>query len=142
MKLEIPEGANIQIIIGRAPHLALTDQRADALVRMRGRGIIGGTLKFAGIFVLVFGAFWVGEQRVQTASADTGFAAPLPVNQAFPTQAPGPGQAVAQTPATGAGQVPPGFQAQLKQPPSIQPPPGQNDGSGSANGNPFGLQPN
>ncbi len=142
MNLEIPEGANIQIIIGRAPPLALSDQRGDTPVRTRSRGLLGTTLKFAGIAVVIFGAFWAGEQRVQPADADVGFAAPPPVNQAFTGQAPGPSRADAQTPATGAGQVPPGFQAQLQQPPSIQPPPGQNAGSGSGNSNPFGLQSN
>ena len=127
MNLEIPEGANIQIIIGRAPPFALTDQRAETPVRTRDRHIIGTTLKFAGITLLVFSAFWVGEQRAQPA-------------QAFPNQAPVPGQAEAQTP--GAGQVPPDFQAQLQQPPSIQPAPGQNTGSGGGNSNPFGLQQN
>ena len=127
MNLEIPEGANIQIIIGRAPPLALTDQRAETPVRTRDRHVIGTTLKFAGIALLVFSAFWVGEQRVQP-------------EQAFPNQVPVPGQAAAQTP--GAGQVPPDFQAQLQQPPSIQPAPGQNTGSGGGNSNPFGLQQN
>ena len=125
MNLEIPEGANVQIIIGRAPPLALTGERFEAPVRTGGRGVIGMTLKYAGIAMLVFGAFWVGEQRVQP-------------EQPFPSQAPVPGQAAAQTPR--AGQVPPDFQAQLQQPPSIQPAPGQNTGSGSIN--PFGLQSN
>jgi hypothetical protein len=129
MNFEIPEGANIQIIIGRVPPLALTDQRTEAPVRTRDRSVIGTTLKFAGIAMLVFSAFWVGEQRVQPA-------------QAFPNQAPAPSQAEAQTPGAGAGQVPPDFQAQLQQPPSIQPAPGQNTGSGGGNNNPFGLQQN
>ena len=127
MNLEIPEGANIQIMIWRAPPLALTDQRAEAPVRTRDRGVIGTTLTFAGIAMLVFSAFWVGEQRIQP-------------EQAFQNQAPVPGQAAAQTP--GAGQVPPDFQAQLQHPPSIQPAPGQNTGSGGGNSNPFGLQQN
>jgi hypothetical protein len=135
MNLEIPEGANVQIIIGPALPLALTDQREEAPARMRGRGGIGTTLKFAGIAVLIFGAFWVGEQRVRPAIAEAGFAAPQPVSQG-----PGPSQADAQAPTAPAGQVPAEFQAQLQQQPSIQPPPGQNAGSG--NSNPFGLQPN
>jgi hypothetical protein len=134
MNFEIPEGANVHIFIGRAPTLALTDQRAEPPVRSRGRGIIGTTLKFTSIAVLVIGAFWVGEQRVQAAGADTGFAAPPPVNQAFPSQA----AAEPPSPAT-PDQVPPDFQAQLQQAPNIQPPPGQNSGSANGNQNAFGL---
>jgi hypothetical protein len=140
MNFEIPEGANVHIIIGRAPPLALTDQRVEPPLRPRGRGIIGPALKFASIAVLVIGAFWVGEQRVQAAGADTGFAAPPPVNQAFPSAAPPPSQAAAEPPSpTTPDQVPPDFQAQLQQPPNIQPPPGQNSGSANGNQNAFGL---
>lgn len=140
MNFEIPEGANVQIFIGRAPQLALTDQRQDPGSRPRGRGIIGGTLKFTGLAFLVIGAFWVGEQRVQPAGADTGFAAPPPVNQAFPSEAPPPSQAAAEPPSPATpNQVPPDFQAQLQQPPNIQPPPGQNPSAGNGNQNAFGL---
>lgn len=140
MNLEIPDGANVHIFIGRASPLALTDQRAEPPPRSRGRGIIGASLKFTSIAMLVIGAFWVGEQRVQTASADTGFATPPPVNQAFPNAAPSPSQAAAQLPSPAApDQVPPNFQTQLQQPPSIQPPPGQNSGAANANPNAFGL---
>jgi hypothetical protein len=140
MNFEIPEGANVQIFIGRAPQLALTDQREDLGSRPRGRGIIGGTLKFTGLAFLVIGAFWVGEQRVQPAGADTGFAAPPPVNQAFPSVVPPPSQAEAQQPSVAPpDQVPPSFQAQLQTPPDIQPPPGQNPAAANGNQNAFGL---
>ena len=140
MNFEIPEGANVHITIGRAPPLALTDQRAEPPLRPRGRGIIGTTLKFTSIAVLVIGAFWVGEQRVQAAGADTGFAAPPPVNQAFPRAAPPPSQAAAAPPSPATpDQIPPDFQAQLQQPPNIQPPPGQNPAAANGNQNAFGL---
>jgi hypothetical protein len=139
MNLEIPEGANVHIFIGKAPTLALTDQRAEVVERSRGRGLLGRTLKVGLVGILVIGGFWIGEQRSQTATADTGFAAPPPVSQAFPSQAGIPNQAAARPPAPNAGQVPPSFQAQLQQPPSIQPPPGQNSGSGNNGANAFGL---
>jgi hypothetical protein len=140
MNFEIPEGANVHIIIGRAPPLVLTDQRAEPPLRPRGRGIIGTTLKFTSIAVLVIGAFWVGEQRVQAAGADTGFAAPSPVNQAFPSVVPPPSQAEAQRPSVAPpDQFPPSFQAQLQTPPDIQPPPGQNPAAANGNQNAFGL---
>ena len=139
MNLEIPEGANVHIFIGKAPPLALTDQRSEFPERPRGHGLLGRTLKVGIVGILVIGGFWVGEQRNQTATADTGFAAPPAVSQAFPTQAGVPSQASAQPPAPDGGQVPPSFQAQLQQPPSIQPPPGQNSGSGNNGENSFGL---
>ena len=139
MNLEIPEGANVHIFIGKAPPLALTDQRADVAERSRGRGLLGRTLRVGLVGILVVGGFWIGEQRGQTATADTGFVAPPPVNQAFPSQTGVPSQAAAQPPAPQAGQVPPSFQAQLQQQPSVQPPPGQNSGSGNSAAAAFGL---
>jgi hypothetical protein len=139
MNLEIPEGANVHIFIGKAPPLALTDQRAEVVERSRGRGLLGRALKVALVGVLVIGGFWIGEQRSQTATADTGFAAPPPVSDAFPSQAGVASQAAGQPPAPDSGQVPSSFQAQLQQPPSVQPPPGQNSGSGNNAANAFGL---
>jgi hypothetical protein len=139
MNLEIPEGANVHIFIGKGPTLALTDQRSEVPERRRGGGLLGRTLKVGLVGVLMIGGFWVGEQRNQTATADTGFVAPPPVSQAFPSLPAVPSQASAQPPAPPAGQVPPSFQAQLQQPPSIQPPPGQTAGSGNNGENAFGL---
>ena len=164
MNLQIPEGANVHIIIGNAPPLALTDQRTELPARSGGRRFAGATFKVALVGLLVIGSFWVGEQRGQAAIDDAGIAAPPPVEQAFPLQAPpgqaqpgqvppgqaGPPQAAAaaapdQAPQGGvppagvpAAGVPPNFAAQLQQPPTIQPAPG----SASGNKNPFGLDTN
>ena len=93
MNLQIPEGANVHIVIGNAPPLALTDQRAELPpARSGGRRFAGATFKVALVGLLVIGSFWVGEQRGQAAIDDAGIAAPPPVEQAFPLQAP-PGQA-------------------------------------------------
>jgi len=146
MNFDIPEGANVHIFIGKSLPLALTDQRAEFPQRSRGRGILGGTLKLAVIGVLVIGGFWIGEQRGQAASDAAGFAAPPPVEQAFPSQAAAAAPPLA-PPSSASGQVPPGqvppsFAAQLQQPPTIQPPPGQNTGTAAGNGpqSAFGLQ--
>ena len=155
MNLQIPEGANVHIIIGNAPPLALTDQRADLPARSPARRFAGATFKVVVVGMLVIGSFWVGEQRGQAAIDDAGIAAPPPVEQAFPLQAPpgqappgqaGPPQAAAAAAAPGqapqggvpAAGVPPNFAAQLQQPPTIQPAPG----SASGNKNPFGLDTN
>ena len=163
MNLQIPEGANVHIIIGNAPPLALTDQRTELPARSGGRRFAGATFKVALVGLLVIGSFWVGEQRGQAAIDDAGIGAPPPVEQAFPLQTPpgqaqpgqvppgqvppgqaGPPQAAAaapgQAPQSGvpAAGVPPNFAAQLQQPPTIQPAPG----SASGNKNPFGLDTN
>ena len=153
MNLQIPEGANVHIIIGNAPPLALTDQRTELPARSGGRRFAGATFKVALVGLLVIGSFWVGEQRGQAADNYAGIAAPPPVEQAFPLQTPPaqvpPGQAKppqaaaaapGQAPQSGvpAAGVPPNFAAQLQQPPTIQPAPG----SASGNKNPFGLDTN
>jgi len=151
MNFDIPEGANVHIFIGNSLPLALTDQRAELPQRSRRGGILGGTLKVAVIGVLVIGGFWVGEQRGQAASDAAGFTAPPPVEQAFPSQAAAappplapPPSVSGQVPPDGVSpdRVPPSFAAQLQQPPTIQPPPGQNTGPAAANGpqSAFGLQ--
>ena len=65
MNLQIPEGANVHIIIGNAPPLALTDQRTELPARSGGRRLAGATFKVALLGLLVIGSFWVGEQRGQ-----------------------------------------------------------------------------
>jgi hypothetical protein len=146
MNFDIPEGANVHIFIGNSLPLALTDQRAELPQRSRRGGILSGMLKVAVIGVLLIGGFWIGEQRGQAASDATGFAAPPPVEQAFPSQAAAAAPPLAPPPSASGqvppGQVPPSFAAQLQQPPTIQPPPGQNTGAPAANGpqSAFGLQ--
>jgi hypothetical protein len=146
MNLDIPEGANVHIFIGKSLPVAVTDLRAELPQRSRRGGILGGTLKVAVIGVLVIGGFWVGEQRGQAASSEAGFTAPPPVEQAFPSQAAAAPTPLAPTPSASGqvppGQVPPSFAAQLQQPPTIQPPPGQNTGAPAGNGpqSAFGLQ--
>jgi hypothetical protein len=146
MNFDIPDGANVHIFIGNSLPLALTDQRAELPRRSRRGGILSGMLKVAVIGVLVIGGFWVGEQRGQAASDAAGFTAPPPVEQAFPSQAAAAPPPLAPPPSVSGqvppGQVPPSFAAQLQQPPTIQPPPGQNTGTAAGNGpqSAFGLQ--
>jgi hypothetical protein len=142
MNFQIPEGANVQIIIGGGAPLALTDQRVqprEETTRKSGRRTLFTIVKVTGAVAVVIGGFWLGEQRGQAAGEDAGFAAPSAVQQAFPV-APAAGEA-----GTPPGQVPqtlpPSFQAQLQQPPSIQPAPGQTPAAPNTAGsqNAFGL---
>jgi hypothetical protein len=138
MNLQLPEGANVQIFIGNSSPPTISDQLEEVTARSRGRGLNGATLKITTVFALVVGGFWAGEQRGQAAVGDTGLSAPPAVQQTFPTQVL-PSQAADTPPQSGPPQIPPAFQAQLNQQPSIQPPPGKiSDPAGGAQ-NPFGL---
>ncbi|HKM62026.1 MAG TPA: hypothetical protein VJY39_06010 [Acidisphaera sp.] len=106
MHLEIPEGAHAQIVIDKAPYLALPDETAGtrrhgAAVRPMIRAALAGAL--------LCGAFVLGKQLG-------------PVRTVLPAAA-----SASQTagPAPASGGVPPEFVQQLQQRPTLAPPPGQ-----------------
>jgi hypothetical protein len=131
--LEIPEGANVQIIVG-TPALALADEnRQECLAQTGGRPILKGLV----VAIALVGTFLVGEhfggraagtqiatvsmpQRSLAAEQHVFPDAPLPNPQSQPTSR----------------GVPPEFQNGLHQPPTVTPPPGAATGT-----NPFGLEP-
>jgi hypothetical protein len=114
MNLEIPDGAQVQVIIGKVPLLALPDgTEAERLKSSPGRPIL-----VAAIAVLLLAGAFTGGRLVGAHGAHTGVAsateavphpAPPPVRQGFPDH----------------GQVPEAFQHELQQQPTVVPPPGQ-----------------
>jgi hypothetical protein len=112
MRLEIPEGANVQILIGQTPALALPDETrsrhpAVGVGGLMVKGVLGG--------VVVVTVATLGLHMMLTG-----------------TQAAAGGE----TPARRADQVPPAFQRQIEQQPTVTPPPGQQP----PGKNPFGLE--
>jgi hypothetical protein len=125
MNLEIPDGAQVQVIIGKAPLLALPDgTEAERPKSSPGRPIL-----MAAIAVLLLAGAFTAGRLVAARGAYTGVASateavpdppPPPVRQAFPEHA------LTGPPAgNDAGQVPEAFQRELQQQPTVVPPPGQ-----------------
>jgi hypothetical protein len=141
MELVIPDGAQVHIMVGQPPLVALpNDPRAVASQPERPSGRI---VKSLVVGVLLIGAFQTGRllpHHAETASA------------AQPTAAAGTVPDV--TGRSAAGEIPPAFRAQIAQPPHVVPPPGATPAAataGAAGGvaapvaapapaNPFGLQ--
>jgi hypothetical protein len=134
MHLEIPEGANVQIIVGSPTPQALADESRQARPAQTGGWPI---LKGLAVAIGLVGTFVVGQHfggraaNTQTAAA---FSMPPPAptreQHAFP-DAPLPDSQRQQA----SGGVPPEFQDQLRQPPTVTPPPGTTSGK-----TPFGLE--
>ncbi|HKM61430.1 MAG TPA: hypothetical protein VJY39_02965 [Acidisphaera sp.] len=103
MQFEIPDGAYIHIVIGKAPPLALTHECGGA---QRQSTVLRPMIRGAVVVVLLCGAFAVGKQFGPVRTAAPAIAAA----QAQPED----GQA--------AGSVPPAFAQQLQQPPVVTPP--------------------
>ena len=104
MQFEIPDGAHVHIVIGKAPPLALTDETGGI---RRHKTVMRPMIKGAVLAVLVCSAFVAGKQfgTVRTIAP-----------------------AVAAAPAASAGRpaaggLPPEFTQQLQQPPIVTPPP-------------------
>ena len=141
MSFEIPEGANVQIIVSNAPVLALPDEtsRADQRAAFRRSG--GAALKLLMALLLVGGGVllgWVaGAHHAEATAAlpSAGLPSPPPVAQAFPVHPPAVAQAAPSPPA----QVPPAFTQQLRQAPTVVPAPGQPP-VGAPHRNAFGLE--
>ena len=124
MQLEIPDGAHVHILIGKAPPLALTDQTGSPRPMTATRSLIRGAL----VAALLCGSFLVGKQfgPVRTVAAEAS------TSQSFAppdSRSAGPGAAPAA--------VPPEFTQQLQRPPTVLPPPGRTPPGKS----PFGLEP-
>src|SRR5208282_3363289 len=136
MHLEIPEGANVQIIVGQRAALALPNE-TDAAPRLTARAARPWTRGIA-VGLLLFGSFTLGQRfggrpdaSALAPAADTG-ARPEPAAVAGPVTADG---LRGRQPAGAAAQVPPAFEQQLRRPPTVVPPPGQEAPGRS----PFGL---
>ncbi|MGH7117630.1 MAG: hypothetical protein ACREFP_01300 [Acetobacteraceae bacterium] len=145
MSFEIPEGANVQIIVGKAPVLALPDetirsheqQTRDCRAGVRRVG--GAALKLLMAMILVGTGLvvgWVagGHHGEATAALPSGgLPPPPPMAQAFPVRPLSPPQAAP------SAQIPPTFTQQLHRPPTVVPPPGQ-PSAGAPHRNAFGLE--
>lgn len=134
MHLEIPEGANVQIIVRSSPPLALADEsRQERPAQTGGRPILKGLV----VAIALVGTFVVGQHfggraaGTQTAAASISRPSPAGEQHAFP-DAPLPNPQRQQA----SGGVPPEFQNELRQAPTVTPPPGAASGK-----NPFGLEP-
>jgi len=136
MHLEIPEGANVQITVGNAAPLALADESQQAgTSRSGGRPVLKGLV----VAIVLVGTFVIGQHfggraaGTQTAAAAASVPRPGPTGEqhAFP-DLPLPNPRRQQV----SGGVPPEFQNELRQPPTVTPPPGSASGK-----NPFGLEP-
>ena len=116
MRLEIPENAQVHIVIGRARPLALPDETGGARRRST---IVRPMIRGAVVAALLCGAFVMGKQfgAVRTIAPAVAAAQPQPDD----------GQA--------AGSMPPAFTQQLQQPPVVTPPPARPAPGKS----PFGL---
>ena len=156
MELVIPDGALVHIAIGNPPLLALPSEApaAPALppAPRRGHPYLKGLLAL----VLLVGAFEAGRRLPPSGEGVAPARAALATRDALPPSAdqallPGRPSSFEPTPpnrAAAPAQVPPSFAEQLRQPPTILPPPGRstsgNPGgpagtTGSAPGNAFGL---
>jgi hypothetical protein len=135
MHLEIPDGANVQIFVGSPASLALTDESRQARpARTGGRPI----LKSLVVAIALVGTFVAGQHFGGRATGGQTVAAvsmprpSLPGEQhTFPNAPltnPRPEQAASGVPAE--------FQNQLRQTPTVSPPPGE-----ASRKNPFGLEP-
>jgi hypothetical protein len=130
VSFEVPEGATVQIVVGKAPTLVLPDETGRPRESARKTGIWRNAVKGLVAVALLAGGFAVGQHSSgANGSAKLGTAqaaaspAPPAVQHAFPdhalaTDPPGP------TPAPTSDQVPRTFTQQLQQPPTVAPPPG------------------
>lgn len=136
MHFEIPEGANVHIIVGNSAPLALVDESRQAgTLRTGGRPVLKGLV----VAIVLVGTFVVGQHfggraaGTQTAAAAASMPRPAPTGEqhAFPDlPLPNPQRQQA------SGGLPTEFQNELRQPPTVTPPPGSASGK-----NPFGLEP-
>ncbi len=143
MSFEVPEGASVQIFIGKPSLLALPDETGRRDDRPQPHRRHRPVVKVLAAAALLGGGFFVGQHtrlsptaNVATASFDTaGVRPPPPVDHAFPDHA-----LAAEPPTTASPQVPPALAQQLQQPPTVVPPPGQSATSGDPGKNAFGLE--
>lgn len=142
MQLDIPDGAQLHIVIGKPPLLALPDETAAPRAAARtGHYLLKGVAALA----LLCGGFEAGRHVADRPGAGGPLQAALAQPRPAPTAATGQ-HAFPERPllrdATGqaAAQVPAAFAAQLRQPPVVIPPPGQPATGGAPGRNAFGLE--
>jgi hypothetical protein len=151
MQFDIPEGAHVQIIIGRPAAAAIggtLPALLDAAAVERPASRSGRPLLKGGLVVMLLAAaFAGGHYYASRSSAPAAFTAgslaqaapalprPAPAGEQHPfPDRPLPRRATSPAPS---GQIPAEFQKQLQQPPTVIPPPGQaatspGPGTGSA----------
>ena len=136
MSFEVPDGASVQIIVGKAAPLALSDDGPSAGADTKSRLLAdhaerSGGGRFTRWWLRGWPAFeWserVGQAWNRAGGGNSGAGSR---STAFPdhplaTDHPSP------APAPMSDQVPPTFTQQLQQPPTVVPPPGQPTGAGA-----------
>lgn len=145
MSFEVPDGASIQIIVGKAPPLAMSDETGRPREPARKTSIWRTSVKGLVAVALLVGGFAIGQHsngangsaKLGTAQAAAS-STPPPVQRAFPDHALATDHP-ALTPAPTSDQVPPTFTQELQQPPTVVPPPGQPPGSAAPAKSAFGL---
>ncbi len=138
MNLELPEGTTVQIFIGRPVPAALAADAAaiSAPAPRRARPLLKG----AGVIVLIGVAFYLGQHSVvRHPGVDVAAAADAtPLLPALPRPLAVPDRPLPHV-AQGDPPMPPEFQRQLQQAPSVVPPPGARL-QPQAGTHPFGLE--
>lgn len=138
MNLEIPDGVNVQIIVGDTPLLALDSQSTRGTVAGRAGRSHGALLKVFSVVALLGSGFLVGALVGGHHSQATAFPtvpavrAPPPVAQSYAVTPPGP--VPSPTP-----KIPPPLAERLGEVPTVMPAPGQPP-SGTPRRNAFGLE--
>ena len=133
MYLEIPEGANVQIIVGTPP-LALADEtRQECPTQTERRPILKGLV----VVIALVATFLVGEHFGDRAAGTQIAAVPMPRRSLAAEQHVFPDAPIPNPQSQQASRgVPPEFQNELRQPPTVTPPLGTPPGK-----NAFGLEP-
>lgn len=159
MQIEIPDGSYVHVSIGRVPMLALPPDGSGQLVSSTLATSPATTARpryglLAGIgLVLLVGGYTYGKTvggrpqllfgtSTQASTTAGTSAAVLPVKHAFPDR-PLPRPTASPSDGLSQTQIPADFAQQLRQQPTVTPPPGQTDtpASGSGSTDAFGLHP-
>jgi hypothetical protein len=166
MQFEIPEGADVHIIIGKPTSWAFSPRTCavgKACAKLdpgvggefpalpgeatgaRQAPRYGHLLLKGGLgLMLLTGSFAIGQHFGSSPHAPdlarTAAALPRPAPPAEQHTFLDHAQPREAPPPQIAGQVPADFQKQLQQPPTVTPPPGQTDAPGTPGKNPFGLE--
>jgi hypothetical protein len=155
MQFEIPEDAHIHIVIGKPASWAFSPRTCSggggALLALPGEASVarpaprfGRLLLKGGLGVMLLaGSFAVGQHfgssprvpELARSAVALPRAAPTAEQPAVPDH-----PQLRETPAQATSQVPADFQRQLRQPPTVTPPPGQTGAPEMPAKNPFGLE--
>jgi len=141
MSLDVPDGASVLIVVGRAPLLALQDETGWAPERSEPRRKSHPIAKTLVAIALLGGGFVLGQHTRLSPAADAATSAtaslnaPAAVTKTFPDH-----PLASEAPPASPPQVPPAFAEQLRQRPAVVPPPGQPATPGAPGRNAFGLE--